>query len=341
MTGIIKLIAFADSPDEIYSGTENTTVKNKELKRFKGPPTKSGVLLAMNLSKDKTYALITKCGEGDPDALKRFFEDYAEDIYNFPIKVFHLGEDDASDFFLYAFERLKTGRRFKSFQGKSSFRTWFYSVLRNMVIDWQRTKRELKITNLGKKNEDGKEFGTIEDEPDERSEIQREAEEMSDQFQSVLDEVPIDKRVVFKLSYLYYLNFTDQELEYLQEKTGLSEEELRSKIMGIRETLSEKESDNLQLEDKITSLYLNILDLKEKLKNAQSDGEAEISERLQFSIDKKYEQRRKLIEKKRKGHFVARTPYKQVAQILGITEGNVSVTLLRIIEKMQKKLGES
>ena len=41
--------------------------------------------------------LIAEVGKGDATALKTFFELYSEDIYNFPIRVFHLSEDDASD----------------------------------------------------------------------------------------------------------------------------------------------------------------------------------------------------------------------------------------------------
>lgn len=62
----------------------------------------------MNLSKDKTLDLVSRCGDGEEDALRQFFEIYSEDIYNFPMKIFHLSEDDAGDFFIYAFERLKT-----------------------------------------------------------------------------------------------------------------------------------------------------------------------------------------------------------------------------------------
>ncbi len=76
----------------------------------------------MNLSKDKTIDLVSRCGDGEEEALRQFFEIYSEDIYNFPMKIFHLSEDDAGDFFIYAFERLKTGSRFGSFKGKSSFR---------------------------------------------------------------------------------------------------------------------------------------------------------------------------------------------------------------------------
>ncbi|WP_243401643.1 RNA polymerase sigma factor, partial [Leptospira ellisii] len=172
----------------------------------------------MNLSKDKTLDLVSRCGDGDEEALKQFFELYSEDIYNFPMKIFHLSEDDAGDFFIYAFERLKTGSRFGSFKGKSSFRTWFYSVLRNMLIDWQRTKRELKVTNLGKISKEGKEYATIEDEPDTRPGMQKEAGELSERFNQALEEIGVDKRVIFKLSYIYYLNLNEDEIQYLIEK---------------------------------------------------------------------------------------------------------------------------
>lgn len=40
----------------------------------------------MNLSKDKTLDLVSRCGDGEEDALRQFFEIYSEDIYNFPMK---------------------------------------------------------------------------------------------------------------------------------------------------------------------------------------------------------------------------------------------------------------
>ncbi len=155
------------------------------------------------LSSDEILGLVQHCGTGETTALKRFFELYSQDIYNFPIRVFHLSEDDASDFYIYAFERLKSGKRFHSFVGKSSFKTWFYSVLRNLLIDWQRTKRELKMTSIQKVNKDGVEYSTIEDEPDLRLDKQREAEEISEHFQEVLRDVKIESRVIFKLSFIY------------------------------------------------------------------------------------------------------------------------------------------
>lgn len=291
-------------------------------------------------SNEEILQLVQMCGTGDIEALRRFFDLYSKDIYNFPIRVFHLAEDDASDFYIYAFERLKSGKRFNSFVGKSSFKTWFFSVLRNLLIDWQRTKRELKIQSLNKYNKDGVEYNTIEDEPDLRPDARLKAEELSEKFQFAIHDIKIENRIVFKLSFIYYLHLDPEEIQFIATKNGISIEEVKLEILRLREVMSEKEEENIKLEDKITSLYLNILDLKEQQKTKANGGSSEeihLRERLEHSLHKKYEQRKKLIEKKQKGHFLVRTPYREISRILGVSEGGVSVTLLRVMEKIQKK----
>ncbi|WP_411823743.1 RNA polymerase sigma factor [Leptospira sp. 'Mane'] len=294
---------------------------------------------AVAYSNEEILDIVKKSGTGEEAALRKFFDIFSQDIYNFPIRVFHLSEDDASDYYIYAFERLKTGKRFQSFVGKSSFKTWFFSVLRNLLIDWQRTKRELKIHSLGKVNKDGKEYNTIEDEPDVRAEEQTLAIDVSEKFQAALQEVKLESRVVFKLSFIYYLHLTEEEVKYIAEKANITTVDLQIEILALREGLADKEEDNLRNEDKITSLYLNILDLKEQKKTKATGDSIEathLRDRIDHSLKKKYEQRRKLIEKKQKGHFLVRTPYREISRILGISEGGVSVTLLRVMEKFQK-----
>ncbi len=291
-------------------------------------------------SNEEILGLIELCGKGDADSLRQFFDLYSKDIYNFPIRVFHLTEDDASDYFIYAFERLKSGKRFNSFVGKSSFKTWFYSVLRNLLIDWQRTKRELKVQTIHKINKEGIEYSTIEDEPDRKPEALSKAEDESLKFNSVLRDIKLENRVVFKLSFIYYLHLDPEEILYIASRNNCSIEDVKIMILELREGLSGKEEDNLKIEDKITSLYLNILDLKEqkKLKAKEESIEAVyLRERLDQSLTKKYDQRKRLIDKKNKGLLLVRTPYREISRILKVSEGGVSVTLLRVMEKIQKK----
>lgn len=293
------------------------------------------------LNPQEINQLVSDAGNGNSEALKNFFEIYSEDIYNFPIRVFHLSEDDASDFYIYAFERLKSGRRLQSFGGKSSFKTWFYSVLRNLLIDWKRTIKEVKIQSITRTNVDGKEYNTIEDESDPLLPEKEKAVEISEQFLENLSEIKIESRAIFKLSYIFYLQLEKDEVEYILDKAKISLLELKKWILETRSSLSNKEEDINKLEDKITSIYLNILELKEQQITEpveESKSNLPIVDKIGASLQKKYEQRRKLIERKQKGHFLSRTPYKEVAQLLGISEGGVSVTLIRVVEKLQKKI---
>ncbi len=295
----------------------------------------------MKLSQEEIFALVQSCASGDSLSLKKFFEEFSEDIYNFPIRVFHLEEDDASEFFIYAYERLKSGKRFQTFVGKSGFKTWLYTVLRNMLIDWKRNKRELKIVSSVKVNSDGVEYYSIENEPDLKANLQKEADSVSSKFQTALSEIKLENRIIFKLAYIYYLNLDNEEIDYLLQKTGLTKEELQKEIISIRDSLSEKEIQILQSEDKIASIYMNILELKyqqEKEKPIVFNDNLPNYDKVQISIDKKYEQRRKLIEKKNKGNFITRTPYRVIAQLLKIPEGGVSISLQRVLEKIQKKI---
>ncbi|HMV42426.1 MAG TPA: RNA polymerase sigma factor [Leptospiraceae bacterium] len=294
----------------------------------------------MKLSQEEVFSLVQSCASGNEASLKKFFEEFAEDIYNFPIRVFHLDEDDASEFFIYAYERLKSGKRFHTFVGKSGFKTWLYTVLRNMLIDWRRNKRELKIVSNVKVNSDGVEYYSIENEPDLKSNLQKEADSVSSRFQDILSEIKVESRIIFKLAYIYYLNLNDEEIDFLVTRTGKTKEQIQKDILNIRENLSEKEIQNLQSEDKIVSIYMNILELKEqqeKEKPIVFEDNLPNYDKVQIAINKKYEQRRRLIVKKSKGNFITRTPYRVIAELLKIPEGGVSISLQRVLEKIQKK----
>jgi RNA polymerase sigma factor (sigma-70 family) len=285
--------------------------------------------------------LIQSCADGNEDSLKKFFEIYSEDIYNFPMKVFHLTEDDASEFYIYAFERLRSGKRFQSFKGKSSFKTWLYTVLRNMLIDWKRNRRELKMVSAKRVNSEGQEYSTIESEPDSLAPLKEEALTVSYNFQKALSEIKIENRVIFKLAYIFYLNLEEDEIEFIKEKTGYTESEIRKKVLELRDVLSEKDQESMRYEDKITSIYTNILELKEMQQKEEAisfNDNLPKKDRIETALQKKYEQRRKLIDKKMKGHFLTRTPFKLITSFLKIPEGGISISLQRVVEKMQKKL---
>ena len=287
--------------------------------------------------------LIDRCSQGEPAALKSFFDSYAEEIYNFPIKVFHLDADDASAFFLYAYKRLEDGSRFRSYQRRSSFRTWFFTVLRNLVIDWMRTLREIDTVDINAKPNKDQDFDMISNTADPRS-LLNEEDETAPALYTRLSSMPIEMRTILKLAYIYYLALEKEELEYLSKRSGHPVAELMDELLRLRHDLSVKELKNISSEDKITSLYLSIIQLKVKKGQLENmvkkqtmpdDTTLEELQRVEHSINKKLNQRERLIHKKERGHFVVRTPYRHIASFLRTSEGNVSVQMMRILERLR------
>ncbi len=287
--------------------------------------------------------LVNRCGQKDEDALTEFFGRYAEDMYNFPIKVFHMDSDAASDFFLYAFERLREGNRFRSFQGRSSFRTWFYTVLRNLVIDWMRTLREVQTVNPTRVDSSGMETTLIENTPDRQT--PEEDEVLLVRFRAAIDDLSLELRTVFKLSYIYYLELEDDEIALLQERSGLSATELARYMAALKGELAEREVRNLDSEDKLTSLFLSILDIKNRQQRLETEAASDLDsvsaayerEKLDRSLRKKMDQRDRLLEKRGKGHFLVRTPYRHVTELTGVPEGSVSVQMMRALERIRER----
>lgn len=76
-------------------------------------------------------------------AWRQFLTSYSELIYG-TIRMFAKGVDDAGDCFLYVCERLaeKRYRRLLAFKidGRALFSTWLRSVVRNLSLDWLRSR---------------------------------------------------------------------------------------------------------------------------------------------------------------------------------------------------------
>lgn len=294
------------------------------------------------LSAREIQALVHRCGEQDPEALKEFFRLYSSDIYNFPLRVFHLDEDSASDFYLYAFERLKTGQRFKSFQGKSSFRTWFFTVLRNMLIDWMRTVHEVKTVEKQKSDDESRSLQWIETVADPETERPDDSTFL-EHFHHTLKGLARELQVVFRMVFIFYVDLEEEDWQFIQEKSELPMSEIVQMVASLKNELASRATGNQQQEDKITSLYLAILELKTRRSRILAElqtrnvdpGEGAELDRIEHLIEKKQNQRDRLIEKRKKGHFVVRAPYRFVSEILGIPEGSVSVMMSRIMDSFR------
>src|SRR5262245_7667309 len=96
-------------------------------------------------------ALLRACASGDAQARRAFQAEYGEDIYNFPVKIYRLAEDQAGDFYVYAFDKDRIFSRIRTFEGRNNiqFRTFLsHYVLRDLFLEWRRTVKELATISL-------------------------------------------------------------------------------------------------------------------------------------------------------------------------------------------------
>lgn len=305
---------------------------------------------------EKVHALLPDIQKRKPEALAEFFEVFSDDIYNFPMRMFRFSEDEASEFYLYAFEHLRDGRKISSFQGKAKFTTWFYAVLRNLTIDFLRSQKDkMRFTTYLKADASGKMVDAIESVSDTREQNLFE-ETLFEQFNQSLTSLAIAQRVLFKLAYAWYFELDAQELEYLTGLQKKSPAEILSRLQELKKVAHERSVEVRELEEKLTANFqgISILETKveiffrenpdiEKKRETWSEEffsttiPPQIIDMIQSLMKKKKKQQSLLLHQK-KSLLSIRVPYKDLGELLKSTQGVLSVQLIRIVEKLSQSL---
>lgn len=287
-----------------------------------------------DFSEEEILQLVKQCKEQNPYALEKFFKLFSIDIYNFPTKVFQFDEEQAGDFFLFAFERLRDGKRFKTFKGESTFRTWFYSVLKNLVIDFIRTNQKSKVIQIH--NYDN--FYEIEKNlPPEYDEL--ETQYIKDKFYDILNDLEFDSRLVFKLTHIFYLTLDEHDLKILKENYHKTNYEIFQFISEAKEYLIEKNTKLNQKEEKLTRLHFKLMALQEKEKRIlQNQNREEDRWEIQEKISKKKEIRNSILTKNNE-FVLLRVPFYKTAKFLNLSTPIIS-NLYKKAEKMIKNSEE-
>ena len=311
---------------------------------------------SFNEEKEKAaLAILKRVGKKDATALADFFELFSDDIYNFPMRVFRLSEDDSGDFYLYAFEHLKDGRRLNSFQGKSRFTTWFFSVLRNLVIDFLRTKRNnLQMSSLAWT--DMQVAGGVQPDEIDLDDSGKIRNEIFERFENELSSLKISQRVLIKLAYIHFLEFSNEEFEFLCETSKLSRSEAETKLAELRDMGHERAVKVRDLEEKLTANFQSILALENRLNVFFREHPDLPNEKEKWheeytatglpihiidtirSFAKKKKRQSSLLEKQQRSLLSIRIPYKELSSLLQSSQGVISVQLVRIIEKITRTL---
>ena len=94
--------------------------------------------------------LISKCQQGDQEALKEIFDKYHKKVYRIAYGVARQREE-ALDIVQEVF--IKLFRSIKNFKGRSHFYTYLYRMVMNTAIDHVRKTRKYLLSSLDEEGE--------------------------------------------------------------------------------------------------------------------------------------------------------------------------------------------
>ncbi len=175
----------------------------------------------MRQPKDQIY--IDKVLQGDAAAYSYLVEKYKDMAYTVAIKIVRNAEDAeevAQDSFVKAFQQLKT------FQGKSKFSTWLYTIVYRTAISKTRKKR-IEVTNIDEYVIDN--YSTDSSFP-QIEELKK--EEQQKYIKAAIDRLPeLDALLVT----LFYIN--DNTLDEIEKITGYTKTNIKVRIFRARKKL--------------------------------------------------------------------------------------------------------
>jgi RNA polymerase sigma-70 factor (ECF subfamily) len=177
--------------------------------------------------------LISRCQQGDQEALKDIFDKYHKKVYGIAYGV--LGQrEDALDAMQEVF--IKLLRSIRNFKGKSKFYTYLYRMTTNTAIDLARKRKRFPISSL----DQGESFQLpdgIEKRPD-RILLDKELE---GRVKSAMRKLPMDQRTAIVLREVEGLTY-----EEMAETMGCSIGTIMSRLHYGRKKIRELLKDYLK-----------------------------------------------------------------------------------------------
>ena len=301
---------------------------------------------------DHVRDLIRACAAADAGARHTFQEQYGQDIYNFPVKIYGVPADRAVDFYVYVFERDRIFIRMRTFEGRNGiqFRTFLaYYVLRSLFLEWQRGNRELDTVSL--------------------SDHQLAADEPAEDFvpEPVAEEAPValapnetvatlwrtlgpEEQLDLKLLSLLEYQLTAEDVRLLSRVSRRPLRETMAILAEVEAGLRERDVKLAKLRDELDSVWgwivlrqRELQETTEKLRLMGSDHHsaaarrlAERREGLERTLAKRVRQRESLLQEL--GGFKMTTPYKDIARLLNSTVGTVCSRIFRLRQRLERRL---
>jgi DNA-directed RNA polymerase specialized sigma24 family protein len=283
-------------------------------------------------------SLVDACVAGDPAARRRFHAEFLPLIYRFEGGG---GENETSghDFLTFVLEGDRLYRRLQSFRGAAPLRTYLWSCILPDLLKQFRTmirRRRLDTVSL---DEHANDFvaGAA-------ARLNHSDCEVPDGAASLLEQLPLDKRVLFKLLYIEDFDIEAAEIQRLAERTGRSVREVLDRIEAAREVVRSREAvqrtrlDAAESAGQWIRLYeRRLAQIEEDLVASDANSprglrlEAQRSELLQ-KLDKR---RRQQSERLRAGsHTVVTLPTEMLADLLGQPASSTRSQITRVRQEL-------
>lgn len=181
----------------------------------------------------KTYMseenLIKKAKDGDKDAMKDLYKANFKSLYIFirhKVDTHERAEDICSEAFIKSFEKIST------FKENSSYKSWLYTIAKNLVYDWYAKK--------------GKEITAEEDAIDEVGSLKHEVGNNSDNLnlvRRILNQLQDNYREVLELRFLS--NFNIKETAEAMEITEGNVKVLQNRALSKAREISKGQGTDL------------------------------------------------------------------------------------------------
>lgn len=290
---------------------------------------------------DDVVELVRACAAGDTAARRTFQDRHAEDIYNFPVKIYGLSVDRAADFYVYVFERDRIFTRIRSFEGRNQiqFRTFLaYYVLRSLFLEWQRGMRELDTVAMEGEADDVADPAPASDAAS------------TGPVPALWTALSPEEQLDLKLLSLLEYHVTADDVALLARVSKRSIEETMAAIAEVEAELRRKDVVLSRLRDDVDSVWGWIVlrqrelhDTEEKLRllgadETSAEGRRLVERRrdLEQALVKRTRQHERLLEQVRSAKMT--TPYKDIARLLNTTVGTVCSRIFRLRERLERAM---
>ncbi len=298
--------------------------------------------------------LIRACAAGEYAARSRFQEEYGEDIYNFPLKIYNLPEEASGDFYVYVFEKDRIFSRMRTFKGKNNiqFRTFLsFYVLKHLFLEWRRTQKSIDTvswdTPVGSTADSGRGLEEIMSE-EAGIELASETASADSLSAEILRVLSPEEQLDLKLLTLIECDLSPEEVRLLSKLADRTLAATLSLLAEVQHSLKRKDEKISQLCDELDSVWGWILlrqtqlqEIERKVlltqqRKAAVDLELLCSQKteLEHALRKRYRQKEKLLEEIRR--YKLTTPYKDIARLLNTTVGTVGSRISRLRERLSR-----